>query len=378
LEEAILEAYEERGWDLSSSRNASVAGSAAGADLAVIVPSLGDLHDKIEEVLSRRQYAREVHQNMGAALRSRLRSLMVGAKGTALDTHRSIPPSDLFDAPCVIELRNLGDDDDKSFVMALLLALLYEYAESRPATLTRPHGLRHLTLIEEAHRLLRAPRADGGPESSDPQRKAVGMFTDLLAEMRAYGEGFVVADQVPSKLAPEILKNSNVKIVHRLSAPDDRSLLAASMNLTETQARYLLSLAPGEAVVHDDRIASAVLVAVPEPAPPGPLPDDRPPAAVSTRPRSLDLAYLHRNGACHNCPALCELLTPATRRASPQETDRQLWPVYDAMLTGSLDRAWTGWDAWRASWCAAGEPAWTIQLVPSGAGTVVSSWTVSR
>jgi hypothetical protein len=186
---------------------------------------------------------------MGAALRSRLRSLMLGAKGETLDVRRSVAAEDLFGGPCVIELRNLGDDDDRSFVMALLLCLLYEHAEARQGD--SAGRLLHLTLIEEAHRLLRAPRSSGGMEGADAQAKAVTMFTDMLAEMRAYGEGFIVADQIPANLAPDIIKNSNVKIVHRLTAPDDRSAVAAATGLSDSQSQHLVALRPGTAVIHD-------------------------------------------------------------------------------------------------------------------------------
>lgn len=254
LEEAMLEIYTDRGWDLYSSTNRLLRGERSEEVRDALTPSLSDLHDKIDEVLERKNYGREVHQNMGAALRSRLRSLMVGAKGATLDTRRSVPLHDLFARPCVIELKNLGDDEEKSFVMALLLGLLYEYAEAHHGGHGAGERLRHLTLIEEAHRLLAAPRGNTGPESPNPQAKAVSMFTDLLAEMRAYGEGFVVADQTPTKLAPEVVKNTTVKIVHRLVAAEDRAAVAAAMNLTDAQARHLAALPPGVAAVHDDRL----------------------------------------------------------------------------------------------------------------------------
>ena len=263
LEEAMLDLYADRGWDLRTGRNRALGPRPSRSAAAALTPTLQDLHDQVEVVLARKGYAGEVHQNMGAALRSRIKSLMVGAKGDALGASRSVPPAELFGAPSVIELKDLADDEEKSFVMGLLLALLYEYAESRQPDPELAGGqLQHITLIEEAHRLLRAPRPGGGMESGDAQAKAVTMFTDMLAEMRAYGEAFVVADQIPTKLAPEVLKNTNVKIIHRLAAPDDRAAVAASINLTDAQSRNLVTLRPGVAVVHDDAIESAVLAAM--------------------------------------------------------------------------------------------------------------------
>jgi DNA helicase HerA-like ATPase len=351
LEEAILEVYQERGWNLHTSSNDVLGSLPKDDDLSALVPSIGDLHDKIDQVLERRQYGREVHQNMGAALRSRLRSLMVGAKGMALDTRRSVPADQLFSRPCVIELRNLGDDEEKSFVMALLLCQLYEFAEARRAAL--PAGqdkLAHLTLIEEAHRLLRASRSSG-PESPDAQAKAVTLFTDMLAEMRAYGEGFVVVDQIPTKLAPDVLKNSNIKILHRLVAPDDRSAAGSTINLTDAQIRYLANLPPGVAVVHDEGIGSPVLMRVdrqdPEyteaPGEAAPAGDGQPQA------RSHDLTYLYRNAGCRYCPAPCDFLHLTGADILATWLDTTLEPFFACLLLGSADDAWKLWAEWRTA-----------------------------
>ena len=361
LEEAMLEVYTERGWNLYTSANDLLGPHPSAEDLSALVPSIGDLHNKIEKVLDRKQYGREVQQNLGAALRSRLQSLVVGTKGMALDTRRSIPDTELFTQPCVIELRNLGDDEEKSFVMALLLCKLYEYAESRQ---TGRNQLQHLTLIEEAHRLLRAARPPSGGETPDTQAKAVGMFTDMLAEMRAYGEGFIVADQIPTKLAPEIVKNSNLKVIHRLVSVDDRAVVAGAINLTDAQARHLANLAPGDAVVHDDQIGSAVLVRM-----------SAAPSAVSApAPGPQDRSYLHRNGACRRCPAPCSFLHVTAARAA--DNDAELAPFFSTLLIGSPDQAWERWSAWRGGWpdpgpayCSSSQAAfrWLGQL--AGAAT---------
>ncbi|MER6569989.1 DUF87 domain-containing protein [Streptomyces sp. NPDC001093] len=342
LEEALLEVYEERGWNLHTSLNDALGTNPSAEDRAALTPRLRDLHDKIEEVLQRRGYGPEVHQNLGAALRSRIGSLLVGAKGLALDTRRSLDPRDLFERPCVVELRNLGDDEEKAFVMALLLSLLYEHAESRQR-LPRPDApssLRHLTLIEEAHRLLRAGRGAAGAESPDAQAKAVTLFTDLLAEMRAYGEGFIVADQIPSKLAPETLKNSNVKILHRLTAHDDRAAVAAATNLDDAQSRHLAALPPGEAVVHDDRMHAAALTAITAQHPdtvPGTVPDS-----------AADRTYLHRNAACVKCPRPCTY-RPTARHRAP--ADPALLTFFEAVLRETdPEQAWHAWTGWRDAW----------------------------
>ena len=116
-------------------------------------------------------------------------------------------------------------------------------------------------MIEEAHRLLRQPPPGTG---NGPAAQAVEMFADLLAEVRAYGEGLVIAEQIPAKLIPDAIKNTAVKIVHRLPAADDRDAVGATMNLTAAQSEYLVTLPPGEAAVHADGMDYPLLARMPD------------------------------------------------------------------------------------------------------------------
>jgi hypothetical protein len=90
------------------------------------------------------------------------------------------------------------------------------------------------------------------------------MFASLLAEVRAYGEGLIIAEQIPSKLTPEVIKNTAAKIVHRLPAQDDRDAVGATMNLDEPQSRYVVTLAPGDAAFFTDGMDRPVLIHVPD------------------------------------------------------------------------------------------------------------------
>lgn len=347
LEEALLDIYQARGWSLYTSQNLFLSKRATQDERYALTPCLADLHDQVERVLERKHYAQEVHQNMGAALRSRLRSLMVGNKGLALNTRRGIPLATLFTAPTVIELKNLGDDEEKSFVMALLFTFLYEYAETRQSRL--PPGeretLQHLTLIEEAHRLLKATPGRPNPEVGDPAAKAVAMFTDMLAEMRAYGEGFIIADQIPTKLTPETLKNTGLKIAHRLIAGDDRQAIGSSLNLEEAQIRHLNNLKPGQAVIHDERIGAAVLVQVyPAKETQAPLRADfNLPASSGT---DLDPSYLYRQAGCCGCPAPCQFYHQWEEQIR-RGTDVPSWtPLFEGLLLEeSPEQAWKTWQA---------------------------------
>jgi len=120
-------------------------------------------------------------------------------------------------------------------------------------------GLRHLTVVEEAHRLLRRAEPDG-QSGAGAAGHAVEMFAGLLAEIRAYGEGLVIAEQIPARLVPDVIKNTAVKITHRLPAADDRDAVGATMNATPRQSRFLVTLAPGQAAVFSDGMDFPLLV----------------------------------------------------------------------------------------------------------------------
>ncbi len=125
-------------------------------------------------------------------------------------------------------------------------------------------GLRHLTVIEEAHRLLRRPDGAGAGGSGGAAAHAVELFAGLLAEIRAYGEGLIIAEQIPDRLVPDVIKNTAVKITHRLPAADDRDAVGATMNMTRAQNRFLVTLKPGEAAVFTDGMDYPLLARMPD------------------------------------------------------------------------------------------------------------------
>ena len=132
----------------------------------------------------------------------------------------------------MLAIEDVANDEDKAFLMGTLIIRIVEHLRLRAAD-SEPSaaGLRHVIVIEEAHRLLR----DRGDERASAH--AVELFAGMLAEIRAYGEGIVVAEQIPTKLVPDVVKNTALKVVHRLPAEDDRRLVGAAMNLDEDQSR---------------------------------------------------------------------------------------------------------------------------------------------
>lgn len=253
LDEAIYRVYEERGWDFVSGKHPN-----GGADCQ---PTLGDLLDTSARVIHDLGYDNQLKGNIQAALKTRLTSLMRGAKGLMLNVRLSTPMESLLAVPTVVEFSAIGDEDEKAFLVGCILLKLTQYRQTAGLT-TR--GLQHLTLIEEAHRLLRNVPETVGSSVANPRRQAVEAFSNMLAELRAYGEGLMVVDQTPSKLVPDVIKNSGLKIVHRLTSEEERTLVGGSMSLNEAQTRFLSSLPAGQVIVCSGGSANACRVGIPD------------------------------------------------------------------------------------------------------------------
>ncbi|MFD5522457.1 ATP-binding protein [Streptomyces sp. NPDC127066] len=249
--------YADRGWDVTTDTNRRLDET---TDRMQAFPTLTDLVRKVEAVVPQLGYEDKITGDLRAALCTRLNSLRTGGKGRMLDVHRSLPVELLLGRPTVLELEGMGDDDDKAFMMGLLMIRLAEHRRTQGDV----EGLRHLLIIEEAHRILAntvSPR--GGEESEANARgKAVETFTNLLSEIRVYGQGVVVVDQIPSKLAPDVLKNTNLKIAHRIVAGDDRDVLGATMVMQSRQNTSLATLPIGRAAVFTDGEDAPLLIQV--------------------------------------------------------------------------------------------------------------------
>lgn len=251
LETALHEVYEDKGWNLATGTNVWLTDQGwQQRHLYPIFPTLTDLYHKVEAVTGRLGYEARIEQDVVAGLKARLGALRLGAKGLMLDTPRGIPMSELLAEPTILELESIGNDDEKTFLMGLLLTRLYSYRRLQATEGKLPAGLQHLLVIEEAHRLLKNVSTQVDTEASNLRAHAIETFVNMLSEVRHYGQGVLVAEQIPTKLTPDVIKNTNLKLVHRLLARDDRELLGATMAMDEAQTRHLAILRVGQAVVY--------------------------------------------------------------------------------------------------------------------------------
>lgn len=223
-------------------------------------PTLQQMRDAVHTVVRQKNQG-AVTENLAALVTARLNNLCCGWKSKLFCQPESTFWPDIFDKPTVINLSRLGDDADRAFAMAIILHFLYEYRRAQlevdPLLRQRTTTLRHLTVVEEAHRIVRRRSGENSPQS-----KVAQMFCDVLSEVRSYGEGLLVVDQVPARLEPDAVKNTNLKIVHRVVAEDDRAATCGVMMLTAEQAAMMSRLRVGQAIVYSDQDDMAAWVEV--------------------------------------------------------------------------------------------------------------------
>jgi hypothetical protein len=260
LEQCMVLVYQNRGWDLFSDRNHRLA---EGEDRALAFPTLRELAASVDEIVDGLGFDPEARDRVRGSLATRINGLRVGSKGALFDTRHSLSMSSLLERPTILELERLADESDKAFLMGLLFIRLVEFRRGQRRAAQRGSApgdaLQHMLVIEEAHRLLTNVGVGNGAESS-ARAQAVESFSNLLAEIRAYGQGITVVDQVPTKLASDVVKNTNLKIAHRIVDEADRKLLGGSMSMSPGQLAGLASLARGEAAVFGDGDDAPVLV----------------------------------------------------------------------------------------------------------------------
>ena len=159
----------------------------------------------------------------------------------------------LFDQNTIIDLSRVGSAETKSLVMGIMILKLNEYRMAGAVQTNR--GLHHVTVMEEAHNLLR--RCDG---QADPlQAKSVEMISNSIAEMRTYGEGFLIVDQSPGAVDVSAIKNTNTKIIMRLPDFDDCIAVGKAAALSDEQISEISRLGTGEAVITQNNWLESVL-----------------------------------------------------------------------------------------------------------------------
>lgn len=249
LKDATLNAYAQCGWDLSASTNRYD---------DELFPTFADLLDSLEKVIADSAWSQELKGNYIGSLSTRVRSLTNGLNGQIFAADE-IESSVLFDSNVIVDLSRIGSAETKALIMGVLVMRLSEY---RMAGGGMNHPLRHVTVLEEAHNILKRSGADGGAEGANVIGKSVEMLANGIAEMRTYGESFIIVDQSPHAVDIAAIRNTNTKIIMRLPEEADRRLIGKSVALRDDQLEEIARLPRGVAIVYQNDWLEPVLCQV--------------------------------------------------------------------------------------------------------------------
>lgn len=247
LKEAVLNSYEDCGWDLIKSKNKY------SND---IFPTFSDLIWELETVIEASSYSEEVKSNYKGSLVTRVKSLANGINGEIF-SGIEIGDEILFDENVIIDLSRIGSQETKSLIMGVIIMRLNEYRAN--SGIEANSSLRHVTILEEAHNILKRCSQEQSMEGSNVAGKSVEMISNAIAEMRTYGEGFIIVDQSPGAVDISAIRNTNTKIVMRLPEDSDRKIAGKSAAMKDNQVDEIAKLPTGVAVVYQNDWEEPVL-----------------------------------------------------------------------------------------------------------------------
>lgn len=238
LSEALEEIYYDRGWS----------GNEQGTPENFAIPTMRELYEKIAALFEIKDYSGEVKSNLKTALEVRIGSLLRRGVGTMLNTQKSSPTiADLLKHPTILELDYLNQDQ-ANLITFFLLTKIREYIKRQR---TEGSGIpEHIILLEEAHNLVGRNLSATAADDANTKQEAANYITRMLAEMRALREAIIIADQLPTGVAAEVVKNTNIKIAHRLVSGDDRKDIGQAMLLNQSQMEEIARLNTGESFLY--------------------------------------------------------------------------------------------------------------------------------
>lgn len=250
LKSAVEKSYSDCGWNLSVSENKY------GEDL---YPSFADVTSNVKYIIDSSEYDTDNKGAYKGALITRLESLTNGLNGMIF-TPDEICADDLYNKNVIVDLSRVGSSETKSLIMGMLVLKLQEYRMTVADGMNAP--LKHITVLEEAHNILRRTSVEQTAESVNLSGKSVEMLANAIAEMRTYGEGFIISDQAPGLLDTAVIRNTNTKIIMRLPEEGDRELVGKAANLNNDQIAELAKLPCGVAAVYQNEWIQPVLCKV--------------------------------------------------------------------------------------------------------------------
>lgn len=249
LKEAIEEAYVNKGWDLLN--------SVFIGDGEPVFPTFIDVLQELPRIINSSEYSADTKGDYIGALVTRVNSMTNGIYGQIFCDEFEVDSKTLFDESTIVDLSRVGSSETKSLIMGVLVLKLTEY---RLANADRGNSsLKHLTILEEAHNILKNSKNVQNTAGNNVVAKSVEMIVNSIAEMRTYGEGFVIVDQSPTSVDIAAIKNTNTKIIMRLPEEEDCKIAGHSVSLSDEQIDELAKLETGVAVVMQNNWSEPVL-----------------------------------------------------------------------------------------------------------------------
>lgn len=250
LKSAVEKSYVDCGWDLLSSANRYD---------RELYPDFADVARNIKVIIDSSEYDNDNKGAYKGSLLTRLQSLTTGINGLIFSSDE-LSGEELFEENVVVDLSRVGSSETKSLIMGMLVLKLQEHRMTENIPMNA--AVRHVTVLEEAHNLLRRTSVEQPTESSNILGKSVEMIANAIAEMRTYGEGFIIADQAPGLMDMSVIRNTNTKIIMRLPDQGDRELVGKAANLNEDQIKELSKLPCGVAAIYQNEWVQPVLCKV--------------------------------------------------------------------------------------------------------------------
>lgn len=247
LKEAILNSYEDCGWDLYNSTNKFS---------NKLFPTFADLLNELVLVINTSAYSEEVKSNYQGSLVTRVKSLNNGLC-KQIFSGQELGDAALFDENVIVDLSRIGSQETKSLIMGILIMRLNEYRSN--SNIGHNSDLRHITILEEAHNILKRDSVEQSGEGGNVAGKSVEMISNAIAEMRTYGEGFIIVDQSPGAVDASAIRNTNTKIIMRLPDDTDRKVAGKASGMKDNQVDEIAKLPTGVAVVYQNDWEEPVL-----------------------------------------------------------------------------------------------------------------------
>lgn len=245
LKRSVTEAYKKCGWDLDTNENPYE-----------FYPTMKDVLLCLNEIMNESQYSNDTKSDYKGALETRLASMSEGLIGQMFNSANPISDEELFNCNVIVDLSRIKSAETKSLLMGLLVLKLQEWRTVEGKGVNLP--LQHVTVLEEAHHLLRRTNLSQSQESANLVGKSVEMIVNGIAEMRTYGEGFIIADQSPALLDLAVIRNTNTKIIMALPEAEDRETAGKSIGLKLEQIEEISKQKRGEAIVYQNAWEEAV------------------------------------------------------------------------------------------------------------------------